>query len=37
VGVLEVGMAADLVCFSIEVGGAGLRIERVLVKGKEWS
>jgi len=37
VGVLEVGMAADLVCFSIEVGGTGLRIERVLVKGKEWS
>ena len=37
VGVLEVGMPADLVRFSIEDRGSGLRIERVLVKGKEWS
>jgi N-acetylglucosamine-6-phosphate deacetylase len=37
VGVLEVGMPADLVRFSIASGGTGLRIERVLVKGKEWS
>ena len=36
-GVLEVGMPADLVRFSIEGGGTGLRIERVLVRGKEWS
>lgn len=36
-GGLEVGKPADLVLFSIEAGGAGLRIERVLVKGKEWS
>lgn len=36
-GIIEVGMPADLVRFSIEGGGMGLRIERVLVKGKEWS
>jgi N-acetylglucosamine-6-phosphate deacetylase len=36
-GVLEAGMPADLVQFSIEDGGMGLQIERVLVKGKEWS
>jgi N-acetylglucosamine-6-phosphate deacetylase len=36
-GMLRVGMPANLVRFSIEDGGTGLRIERVLVKGKEWS
>ncbi len=36
-GILQVGMPADLVRFSIEDGATGLRIERVLVKGKEWS
>jgi N-acetylglucosamine-6-phosphate deacetylase len=36
-GILKVGMPADLVRFSIEDGGMSLRIERVLVKGKEWS
>ncbi len=36
-GKLQVGMPADLVRFSLEDGGTGLRIERVLVKGKEWS
>lgn len=36
-GILEVGRPADLVSFSIEGGGKSLRIERVLVKGKEWS
>ena len=35
-GVLEVGMPADLVRFRIDGGGTGLRIERVLVSGKEW-
>jgi cytosine/adenosine deaminase-related metal-dependent hydrolase len=36
-GILEVGMPADLVRFSIGNGANGLCIERVLVKGKEWS
>jgi N-acetylglucosamine-6-phosphate deacetylase len=36
-GVLAVGMPADLVRFNIESGESGLRIERVFVKGKEWS
>lgn len=36
-GILKVGMPADVVRFSIDDGGKGLRIERVLVKGKEWS
>jgi N-acetylglucosamine-6-phosphate deacetylase len=36
-GVMQPGMPADLVRFIIEGGGSGLRIERVLVKGKEWS
>jgi N-acetylglucosamine-6-phosphate deacetylase len=36
-GIMQIGMPADLVRFSIEGGGSGLRIERVLVKGKEWS
>lgn len=36
VGILEVGRPADLVRFSLEGGGTGLRIEKVLVKGKEW-
>jgi N-acetylglucosamine-6-phosphate deacetylase len=37
VGRLEVGKPADLVRFSIEGGGTSLRINRVVVKGKEWS
>ena len=37
VGRLEVGMPANLVCFSVEGGGTSLRIERVIVAGKEWS
>jgi N-acetylglucosamine-6-phosphate deacetylase len=37
VGILEVGRPADLVRFSLEGGGTGLRIEKVLVKGKERS
>lgn len=36
-GILQVGMPADLVKFSIEDGASGLRIERVLARGKEWS
>jgi N-acetylglucosamine-6-phosphate deacetylase len=36
-GIMRVGMPADLVRFSIESGGTGLRIDRVLVRGKEWS
>jgi N-acetylglucosamine-6-phosphate deacetylase len=36
-GVMQVGTPADLVRFSIENGGSGLRIDRVLVKGREWS
>jgi N-acetylglucosamine-6-phosphate deacetylase len=36
IGILRVGMPADLVRFSVESGGAGLRIERVLAKGREW-
>jgi N-acetylglucosamine-6-phosphate deacetylase len=36
-GVMQVGMPADLVCFRVENGSTGLRIERVLVRGKEWS
>lgn len=36
-GILQVGMQADLVRFSIEGGGTGLRIDTVLVQGKEWS
>ena len=36
-GIMLAGMPADLVRFSIEGGGRGLRIDRVLVKGKEWS
>jgi N-acetylglucosamine-6-phosphate deacetylase len=36
-GIMEVGMPADLVRFSIEDGGMGLRIDRVLVRGREWS
>ena len=36
-GIMQVGMPADLVCFRIESGGTGLRIEKVLVRGKEWS
>lgn len=37
-GTMQAGMPADLVRFSIEGGGgSGLRIERVLVKGEEWS
>jgi N-acetylglucosamine-6-phosphate deacetylase len=37
VGRMQVGKPADLVQFRIESGGNGLRIERVLVKGREWS
>jgi N-acetylglucosamine-6-phosphate deacetylase len=36
-GLMQVGAPADLVQFRIDSGGNGLRIERVLVKGKEWS
>jgi N-acetylglucosamine-6-phosphate deacetylase len=36
VGIMRIGMPADLVRFSVENGGTGLRIERVLTKGKEW-
>jgi N-acetylglucosamine-6-phosphate deacetylase len=36
VGILRIGMPADMVRFSVESGGAGLRIERVLTKGREW-
>jgi N-acetylglucosamine-6-phosphate deacetylase len=36
-GIMGIGMPADLVRFSIESGGTGLRIDRVFVKGTEWS
>jgi N-acetylglucosamine-6-phosphate deacetylase len=36
-GIMRVGMPADLVRFSIEGGGSGLRIEGVLVRGEEWT
>ena len=36
-GLMQVGAPADLVQLRIDSGGNGLRIERVLVKGKEWS
>jgi N-acetylglucosamine-6-phosphate deacetylase len=36
-GIMQAGMPADLVSFRIESGGTGLCIERVLVRGKEWS
>jgi N-acetylglucosamine-6-phosphate deacetylase len=36
-GLMQVGTPADLVQFRIESGGNGLCVERVLVKGKEWS
>jgi N-acetylglucosamine-6-phosphate deacetylase len=36
VGTLRVGMPADLLRFSINNGGAELRIEKVLVRGDEW-
>jgi N-acetylglucosamine-6-phosphate deacetylase len=35
-GIMRIGMPADLVRFSVESGGTGLRIERVLTKGREW-
>jgi N-acetylglucosamine-6-phosphate deacetylase len=36
VGVMRVGMPADLVRFSIENDGTGLRIESVFARGEEW-
>lgn len=37
VGVMRVGAPANLVQFQIDRGGKGLRIDRVIFKGKEWS
>ena len=36
IGVLRIGMPASLVRFSFGNGPAGLKIERVIVKGEEW-
>jgi N-acetylglucosamine-6-phosphate deacetylase len=35
-GTLRVGFPADLVRFTLEPGGAALKIESVIVKGQEW-
>lgn len=35
-GQMRIGMAADLVQFTLEKDGQGLRIERVVVRGEEW-
>jgi N-acetylglucosamine-6-phosphate deacetylase len=37
VGIMRVGAPADLVQFRVESGSSGLRIERILVRGREWS
>jgi hypothetical protein len=34
---MRVGAPADLVQFRVESGSSGLRIERILVRGREWS
>jgi N-acetylglucosamine-6-phosphate deacetylase len=36
-GQMQIGRPADLVLFRVESGGNSLCIERVIVKGKEWS
>jgi N-acetylglucosamine-6-phosphate deacetylase len=36
VGIIRIGMPADLVCFRIKSGGDELCIEKVIAKGREW-